>query len=112
MLDQDVIHAWGERCRLYRRRTWWLWLVVSIATVTPILLVLGLGARAFIAAFCTFAVCMAVIGIVLARTTHLLFCPHCGQRPVSLSGRYKSPLYADSCAHCGFWLRQPATRYG
>jgi hypothetical protein len=106
-LDESVIQEWSARRKLYRRKTWWLWLVTPVALLLPVALMLAMGAAAFIVAMAIFVVGMATIGIVLARHTPLLYCPHCGKRPVSLSGKYHSPLYTWFCVHCKYWLRQP-----
>lgn len=111
-LDSAVIQTWSERTGLYRRRTWWLWVVVLLATLAPIAIMVSLGSSLFWWAFAIFGLGMLIIGTVLSRETHLLFCPNCGKRPTPLQGRYQSPLYADYCVHCGYWLKKPSTPYG
>lgn len=105
--DPNVIAMWSQRCAKYRRRTSWLWVLALVATIVPIALVTRVGASAFPGAFAIFAVGILMIGVVLARETRLLFCPHCGRRPVALSGMHQSALYVKYCVHCGFWLREP-----
>jgi hypothetical protein len=106
--DPEVVRRWNDNCALYRKRTRWLWFVLPVATLIPAALLILLGDAASIVSLSLFVIGMLVIGIVLGRETHLLFCPHCGRRPTPRHGRYQSPLYSSFCVRCGFWLRNPS----
>ena len=109
ILDPNVIRAWSERCVRCRRVTLWLWPLSLLSTLGPIFLVVGFGAVAFIPAFALFAAGLLAIGVALSIQTPLLFCPHCGHRPLLLLTReHPSLLSAEYCRNCHYWLRQPA----
>ena len=84
----------------------------QLATLAPVAMIVILGSSLFWWACAIFVLGMLIIGTVLGRETHLLYCPHCGRRPTPLFGQYQSPFNATYCAHCGFWLREPETPHG
>lgn len=111
-LDPSIISTWTDRCSRYRAKTRWVRPVAFLAIFGAIALLMIRGVDAIPYALALFAAGTLVAGVVVSRYTPLLMCPHCGHRPVSLRGRYRSPLYAKHCEHCYYWLMQPATPYG
>jgi hypothetical protein len=102
-LDPNVIRDWADRCALYRHKTRWLWPSAFLVILGPVISIFVLGAIAAPIAFLVFVIGFLSIGIALSIYTGLLYCPHCNQRPVGPS----SPLYADYCRHCHYWLQLP-----
>jgi len=110
-IDPEVMRAWSQRCAANRRGTLWLWPLALLSTVGPIVLVAVFGAPYFIAAFVVFSVGLLIIGVALSIKAPQLFCPHCGRRPLrwlklSLYRRDMSPLSAEYCEHCFYWLQE------
>jgi hypothetical protein len=108
-VDTNVMRAWAERCASYKRSTRWLWPLSLTATVSPIVLIVLLGASYFYLAFAIFVAGLLTAGIVLSIKTPELFCPHCGERPrksLRFDRSTPHPFAADFCEHCFYWLRE------
>jgi hypothetical protein len=109
IVDSEVMSVWSERCSAYSRNTLWLLPMSLLSTVGPIVVVALYGASYFIAAFSFFGVALFIIGLILTIKAPQLFCPHCSRRPLRalrLDRRYMSPLTADYCERCHYWLRE------
>jgi hypothetical protein len=111
-LDPSVISSWTAHCSVYRSKTQWVRAVALLAVSGAVGILVLRGTAGIPYALALFAAGTLVAGIVVSIHTPLLMCPHCGRRPVSLRGRYRSPLYAKHCEHCYYWLTQPDTPYG
>jgi len=110
-VDLEVRRAWSQSCAVNSRETLWLWPLALFSTVGPIVVVAVFGASYFIAAFVAFSVGLLVTGAALSIKAPQLFCPHCGQRPLrwfklNLHRRNMSPLSAEYCEHCFYWLQE------
>ena len=110
-VDPEVMRAWSQNCAVNSRETLWLWPLALLSTVGPIAKVVTLGASYFIGAFVAFSVGLLVIGVILSIKAPQVFCPHCGRRPLRWLKLYRyhlnvSPLSADYCEHCFYWLRE------
>ena len=81
-LDSSVIRQRADNCATYRRKTMWLWPLALLSTLVPVVSLFVFGAKAFPVAFAFFAVVLLVIGVRLSTCTVLLYCPHCGRRPL------------------------------
>ena len=98
--NKDVIAQWDALVRDHNRT------YGRYAIASGIIAVLGVVAgllfsQAFLVAF--FLGFAGVILLAHAGTSRFK-CPNCGTRPGSLRN---SPLTAEICPHCHFWLKSP-----
>lgn len=110
-VDLEVMRAWSRRCAVNSRETLWLWPLALLSTVGPIVVVAVFGASYFIPAFVVFSAGLLITGVTLGIKAPQLSCPHCGQRPLRwfklrFYRRNISPLSAEYCEHCFYWLQE------
>lgn len=101
--DPVVIAAWEQAVLAYKAKYGYLQPTLMIGVLASFALML-----IFKSVYLVFLFFILIVAWILAQMLekHALVCPHCLRNPVSLFS-HESPLNAEFCKHCLFWLKPP-----
>jgi hypothetical protein len=101
--DQQVIDAWATQVATYRSTTGRVENLLVVALIVALILIF-VWLNLFTVS--TFVLLGAIlVGLSLFEREGIK-CPHCNKLPISRIQR-GSPLEADFCIHCFYWLKSP-----
>jgi hypothetical protein len=99
--DPAVIAAWEQAVLAYKGKHRYLQPALMIGMLVSFILIFKIAYLVFL-----FFFLFAALILVRMLEKHALACPHCARNPVSLFGP-ESPLDAEFCKHCLYWLKPP-----